>query len=621
MTLPLSGFVAAGQEISLSQFCWVLFDTGSRGYFKLDASHLGEDGHSALDELGRLSDVFFGGGEDVALVLGAGRSATDTFVLPLSAKWLSHPPHGTAVMAEPPARLPRRPDLNLIVLGNCWLQAVALTFEPRRPRSLASKNWSAAASDWPGDGQSEGTAFLSHLDDVGERSATFRGWSAASESQRSPVQRRTDRSHVEGGRGGQVGDVLGLLETASLADEALGGLASSDVQGHGANLVLRLRWMQIALDASEDASVARETTDPRALGVPTLTLGIDTEDGESSRVCAILDTGSGLSFLPGVRIKESAGDRCDSAESCGCVGGGTVREIWNRFRASFATAETGESDDLVRCKSENEVGQLRDARCNPCCRRCCLAAGVTPETRVRCSLALCSGVVAFVPRFARCSFPDIYRRSDHGVGVDNLSLRIFLADATPLCEPSPRLGVLGCWYWMRPMRSSSGESLTYATSLPYYVLSSLGQLDNPLLNTMTLKFWRSDLSKVVLRKTPPLHNPGVLRRIEIAPSESRPSAAPVDFAGHVVGTVMSATETSRRETVDVPPKLALRNTERTSERMSGSDIVISQHLWDDVWRKIWTTLGLVSLLSALLIWLIFDIRNPKMKTSIEKAHS
>ena len=324
----------------------------------------------------------------------------------------------------------------LIIIGNAWLQAVSIT-------------WNVSI----------GKVHMSHLDANGSKALTFQGCPAKGPSGAVKSSRRARRQRAPGRR----------WDGSSLAARTLqvaGGLSDQPET----DACIDVRFMSSDTDGKvdhfNDPLIAIETENPNVLSEPCLDAHVKLQDGQKVLVTQVFDTGSSASLIvqPHLLIEPS-----DSK----CYSEGTVKQIFQ---------ETG-GRDLKTCQFSE------DANCDfTCCKTCCLAPETAPDTKMRCSVPYCTGLLSYEPGHADLSFP-LENIAHSNARLQDVRVRV--GRAQQRCLPAADLGVWGCWQWNRPPQKGDVEDETTG-SLPYYMLTHLNIPDGNYYN-MTFRVWRTDL--------------------------------------------------------------------------------------------------------------------------------
>jgi len=427
----------------------VVFDTGSQGFWVIDATR-GRDGRSLLQTAGAGS-----GRGEYSLVVGdpGGKS----FTLHMPEQWRDYVDAPDLVRSR--AETYSSSGMQVLIVGNPWLQAVSLTFDLARKR----------------------VAF-SHLDRHGRRAAQYLG----------PKSAVTRPSGAEGGAqlvawrpsqwsgGRYTGPQLEQASLAAAAKPEERRPRASDV-----TLDLRLMFFSGAMrrpSLAGGAVLAEERPFSGQMVLPTLDAEVETPGGQRARVSQIVDTGSGVNLILNLPFVESSKSRCTPRDPCYCDSPGTVAEVFGR------SVGRGGADGAAVCGVCQDPGRQahQNAASGPCNSFCCLEEGASCEDAHPCTVTYCTGVLGYKPRIAELKLPS-ENGSRHMTGV--LS---FAGEASSLCVPGANLGLWGCWYWDSTLKTQGSSGTSRASSLPYYLLSHIGQIGSKHEN-YTLKFWRDDL--------------------------------------------------------------------------------------------------------------------------------
>lgn len=456
--IDMSAFTG-GKEV------YVVFDTGSQGFFVIDNT-LGKNGKTFTEEYWRKETGGYGSGSgEYQLILGD--KGGETFTLTLPDQWLQY--------QDAPNLISQRADAQAsasqtLIVGNPWLQAVAVTFDVSNSRVQ-----------------------FSHLDLQGDRVAEYAGPTSA----RSSLSRASSSASFlppeapvrqpSGWEDGvYAGPQLRELSLAQAADEAASSQTAQDV-------TLDMRFMYYyPLDnqprADEGIVVSSEEKFAGRMILPTLDADIITASGQKARVSQIVDTGSGVSFLLNLDLQSPSGTAGESQERGGyfCAQGGTTAETFTRRYAQSGGALT-QGQVCGKCQSPYvEAHQL--GKKQGCNNYCCLDEGAACEEVHQCTQSFCTGVVSYVPRVPRIQMP-----SENGSRTLK-NLRTYVAQAKSICIPGLSTGLWGFWYWNNPLKTKDSQATTQSSGLPYYLLAQIGQVTGKL-NNITFKFWRDDLQK------------------------------------------------------------------------------------------------------------------------------
>ena len=431
----------------------VVIDTGSEGYFVQDDTGCSQHdaGHRTVPsflEYCQQRQLATNPAAGMSLTLGELGKSTFTVQIPL--QWFTMTAEEVSGAIAPINSVQRT---QTIIVGNSWLQAVAIT-------------WNATRG---------GIAF-SHLDSQGYRCAQYQGPPRSSSSysveakQALAAFQRIDGAPVKNRKARWSGISLSGREL-SLAPRA-GKVPITDT-------VIDVRFMRNVsedeernLDSYGGVVQSIETTDPSVRSEPCLDAIVQLQDGTTAHVCPVFDTGSERSLVTQNTLSFAAENVHLGSNSC-VNGDVTVGSEFRRLAGHLASVRA--------------CGSLAEAQCsNQCCQTCCLAPDTTADTHMPCSVSYCTGMLSYEPGSARLTFP-----------LENATANMRdvlspLGRATPRCLPAPH-GVWGCWFWTQ---TTTGGTTTQATvhSLPYYVLSHLG-VDTPELSNMTFRVWRTDTSK------------------------------------------------------------------------------------------------------------------------------
>jgi len=421
---------------------YVCLDTGSEGYFVMDDTGCSTAGNNVPQLLTSIGFPMQSNAEPVAdFVLTIGDSTQQSFDLRIPAQWIIpssqwRAPVKTVSSSPNQNNVPRT---QVIVIGNSWMQALAVT-------------WNCSTRKMT----------FSHLTSNGDRAKTYQG-------PKSEPQERTDAialsTSTSGGHGGLRWEGISLGSTDL---EPAGGQSGKQQL----DTVIELRFMKLysardnVQDNYGDRVISQATTDPMDLSEPCLDAEYTLTDNSKVVVSSPVDTGSrvNMSTVPHLAVETS------NQEPVNCLGSGTV----SQFFSSTSTC------------SQNIV---QDGNCSPCCQTCCLAPGVTADTRMTCSVNFCTGLLAYEPSFSTLSFPLAHDTSR----LQNVHM--FMGKAKPMCQPAPLTGLFGSWFWLQnyQQNGNAGNEQT-STGLPFHILSHLNLFDaTPELRNMTMRFWRDDM--------------------------------------------------------------------------------------------------------------------------------
>ena len=427
----------------------VVLDTGSQGFWIIDTTR-GKDGLGILASL----PGGYGSGSG-AYELELGDPGGPTFTISIPEQWRNYA--GAPSLITQPADGAPNTDCQTIILGNPWMQALAVTYDVHNTRAI-----------------------LSHLDKNGDRVQAYAGPKSTVSP---PLARGVTQYRLVEPRPSPFrnGDYLGPeLELTSLSKSA--PPQAKTPKGQDVTLDLRLMILppkSKLLSSTGGTLVAREVTSTNELILPTLDSDVKLADGRITRVSKILDTGSGVNLLLDTDFAADVLGTSNGAEYC--QNSGTVAKVFSHSTelTSAQNARCG------KCPDPATGAHKSGGFCNDFC---CVSDGIACDSTIPCAVSFCTGVVAYAPGRLTLGLP-----SENGT---NLLKQVpsFAGNATSVCVPGPTVGIWGFWYWDSAPKGNSTAGLnTNATALPYYVLQELGQLDSDL-NNYTLKFWRSDLS-------------------------------------------------------------------------------------------------------------------------------
>ena len=448
----------SGDEVAL------ILDSGSQGFWVIDFTE-GQDGQSitAQSTLG----TYMG---DYELVCG--KRGGPTFTIRIPQQWRNF--EGADELLSHGPKIEKGQGLQCLIVGNPFLQAMALTFDVSRM-----------------------AAVLSHLDIDGNRCETYQGpKSIVSKQQSSLAAQPANLKH------NHLPIKDGKLDVPSLAQTSLSTSApEKDKTPIATDVTLDLRLMTYP-NAPTGSLLSVETRKATDLIMPCLDVVVTNAQGKKVYMSQIFDTGSGVNLL--MDIDMSSTEVCPSG-TCFCENGGLVGQAFGKN--SLASANSGSCGVC-----SNPVTGSKQGGGTVCNSYCCTPDGVSCDNQMPCSVFFCTGVVSYEPKFVSMSFPSENTGKTNKVHLSNVP-RVFAGSAQPTCVPGVNTGLFGAWFWDAPLVGSSGKnSSTQAAGIPYYLLGALGQIGGKYEN-YTLKFWRSDLKKakqsVVLGQQRIKNNPNV----------------------------------------------------------------------------------------------------------------
>jgi len=464
MALPLRAVHMGGgtQRYDTSQFLdprangsgvTVVFDTGSQGFFIIDTTR-GKDGRGLL---ATLPGGY--GGNSGAYELELGDPDGPTFTVSIPEQWRDYV--GAPSLITQPADPAPNTDSQTIILGNCWLQAVALTFDLPAMQAV-----------------------LSHLDKDGNRVSAYAGpkSSVTPPLARGVAPYRLDQPRSSPFRDGSyLGPELEATSLARVAPPEASRPKASDV-------TLDLRIMAFSSFGRKQKGgtqlIASEVRGTRDQVMFTLDADVQLADGRVTRVSKIVDTGSGVNLLLDTDFAPETDLLGASNGAEYCQNGGTVAQVFSGAAALGAApnARCGPCADDLKGAHQSGGGFCNDF--------CCTPENISCSTQLPCAVSFCTGVLAYKPAMAKLKLA-----SENGTELLQ-SLASFAGNASAACTPAPTIGIWGFWFWDSAPKNPDAPSgtVTRATALPYYVLAQLGQLRQDLEN-YTLKFWRSDLGQ------------------------------------------------------------------------------------------------------------------------------
>ena len=460
----------------------VVLDTGSQGFWIIDTTR-GKDG------LGLLASLPGGyGNGSGAYELELGDPGGPTFTITIPEQWRDFA--GAPSLVTQPADPAPNTDCQTIILGNPWLQAIAVTFDVHRMRGI-----------------------LSHLDKDGNRVPAYAGPKSTVSP---PLARGISSYRLNEPRPSPFrdGDYLGPeLQLTSLAKSA--PPAATTPKGSDVTLDLRLMFFPAPSklrSVGGGALIAREVQGTTELILPTLDSDVQLADGRTARISKIVDTGSGINLLLDTDFAAEQLDGSNGATYCNTPG--TVANVFDRAAALSGVQSTR----CGTCPTPERGAHQSGGFCNDFC---CVVEGMNCNTVLPCSVGFCTGVVAYSPGITKLALP-----SENGTDLLR-NFSSFAGNATAACIPGPTVGIWGFWFWdSAPKGDEPSGANVQATALPYYVLAELGQIGQPLEN-YTLKFWRSDLSTgqkgLPVGRAPLAKIPGPTRPVWDGPS---PAALP-----------------------------------------------------------------------------------------------
>ena len=476
MCVPLKALVISGTRHELSDFpklkpygVVVCLDTGSEGYFVVDDTggtdpSTGKDYPSVSELVGGSSRVMGDGSGTYEIIIG-GSDGKSEFSVRLPEAWrdFPHQPGFGSAVQRPPFRSQSQSRSQMFLVGNLWLQAVSITFAPYI-----------------------GKVYFANLDAKGRRAPHYLGPVDAPAASSAAV----NTSPFLGGQQSPFGNRSlppfwrsdGYTGT-SLTEQAFQPAGLAPGEEPRSNVSVPIKFMidpKSSPDFSEQnvSTPSIEAPDAQYVSQPCLEVIVPVPGGGTRTITQVADTGSGITLILGAAGMTDPKDDCDD---CGCVGIGQSQDLGTLFREYSPKAGTPR-----QCQNPS-----RDAGCGAgCCTECCLGATdvdgnpVDANTKVRCAVCYCTGLVQYKPAFIQATFPG----SPEGLS----NVRIFAGRAAAVCEPAVKDGVWGCWYWANEEQTQNDTVLKDSSTLPFYVLRSLGQEGGELGN-MTWNFWRSDL--------------------------------------------------------------------------------------------------------------------------------
>lgn len=422
----------------------LVLDTGSQGFWVMDFCE-GANGQSLMGAatLGSLVG-------DYELVVGD--RGGETFSIRIPQQWRDFT-GADQLLATPPTAF-KGSGLQCLIVGNPWMQALAMTFDVSRMRVA-----------------------LSHLDVAGNRCQSFQGppstvrqglARASFAQQPAPLHRQRLPIREVDGKLVFSGPSLAQTSLATAAPEDDKMPVASDV-----TLDLRLMMYPVVPPGESSAIVARETSSAADLSEPCLDAVITNRAGRSVYVTQIFDTGSGQNLLVNV---DAAGEDC-AAGVCFCEGSGLVGDAFGKGAPKCGP-----------CSSPDQAKAGGGGICNTFC---CTADGVSCGDMMPCSVSYCTGVVSYKPQFTTMTFPSEIPSGSKAF-LKNVP-KVFAGAARPACTPGVSTGLFGAWFWDSALKSRTGKATSSkAAGLPYYLLAQLGQIGGKNEN-YTLKFFRSDL--------------------------------------------------------------------------------------------------------------------------------
>ena len=437
----------------------LVLDTGSQGFWVMDMTR-GEDGASLMEQASLGSFV-----GDYELVLGD--RGKETFTIKIPQQWRDFE-GASQLLAQPPSTV-KDQGLQCLIVGNPFMQAVAMTFSPRL---------------------SPPTVFFSHLDSEGRRCSQYQGPTTIVSRQQSALSLAVRPQEV---RSGHLPLKDGRLHVPSLVDTSLAMAAPPRASSRKASdVTLDLRFMKFP-SASAGRSrggedlISVESRSATDLIIPCLDVLVTDDQGNQVYNTHIFDTGSGVNLSLDVALDPAKSQSCPPG-ACYCASPGRVGAT---FAKSIASARNAEA--CGPCSNETTQSK-QGGSAGICNTYCCTPEGVSCSDEMPCSVVFCTGVVSYAPKFSLMSFPS--ENSEDGGELHLQSVpRVFTGKAQAACVPGVQSGLFGAWYWDSPLKSPGSESSpTEASGLPYYLLEALGQIGTENEN-YTLKFWRTDLRK------------------------------------------------------------------------------------------------------------------------------
>ena len=468
--------VRAGEEVSL------VLDSGSQGFWVMDFGE-GKNGESITEasSLGTLVG-------DYELVCG--KRGGPTFTIRIPQQWRDFQGANDLLSMKP--NIVKGQGLQCLIVGNPFLQAVALTFDVSRMMAV-----------------------LSHLDVDGNRCAEYQGPKSIVSKEQSalaaqPPNIRSNRLPIKDGK-----LVLPSLAQSSLSTSA----PEKDTVPIATDVALDLRFMTYP-SSTETSLVSVETRKATDLILPCLDVVVSNAQGARVFMSQIFDTGSGVNLL--MDIDMSTTEVCPAGQ-CFCERGGLVGNALGK-----TSLLGGNSSSCGPCNQPN-VGSKQGNGGGICNSYCCTPEGVSCDSEMPCSVTFCTGVVSYQPRFVTMSFPSENVGDGGALRLGNVQ-RVFAGSAQPTCVPGVNTGLFGAWFWDAPLVGSSGKNTSSkAAGIPYYLLGAIGQIGGENEN-YTLKFWRSDLKKaketVALGQKFQKNNPKVPMRPWWANHSNPPAESP-----------------------------------------------------------------------------------------------
>jgi hypothetical protein len=494
MCVPLKALVISGKKYDLSSAGVVLgIDTGSEGFFVIDDTGGGEGSaqESVTQKVAPNNQSMGDGFGDYELIIET-RDGGE-FIIRSPEQWrmrehtevIRRRPFRTNEPAGPEGKIGSVIRSQMFMVGNAWLQAIAVTFCPRSE-----------------------LVYFAHLDQNGQRAKNYLGPrsppQALPSSSSSSVAALSASTHLSKlppfWHGiGYLGVSLTEIPHPVTAPEASPSSALSSAPP-STDLELPISFMVSSRGARGGSSDERvESTDPSLLSEPCLSATFPTIGGGTRKVTQVLDTGSGISIVMGGTTTPKVSVSADDCPECGCVGtGGKPTDLASLFRAYNPDAESPK-----RCENPP-----RDAQCGQgCCSQCCMGAEdvegnpLRPNTQIRCAVSYCTGMLQYSPSFAAADFSPTFK-----------NIKVFLARGSPVCEPAVGGGLWGCWSWAnkekKKKHGNEDDVIHHSSTLPFYILRAMQQETGEMSN-MTFKFWRSDLERLdgADLPSPPLQMP------------------------------------------------------------------------------------------------------------------
>lgn len=470
MCVPLKGLVISGVKFDLTSFpkltdygLVLAIDTGSEGFFVIDDTG-SQDQPSVTDIIAENQQPIGDGTGEYSIIIGTNDGKD--FVIRNPEQWrtgdlaevIRRRPFRTAEPAGPNG-LSSAGRSQMFMVGNAWLQAIAVTFCPRA-----------------------GLVYFAHLDKDGNRAKGYLG----------PESPPKASSTAALSASQLAGDVLpsnklppfwqhtGYLGASLTEISYPVATAAPGAPPPSTDLELPITFMSSMGPGTDQRA---ESKDPSRLSEPCLTATFPLVGGGTRQVTQVLDTGSGISIVMGGTSTPQVSVSADSCPECGCVGtGGQAMDLVSLFRAYNPGADVPK-----RCTDPS-----REAQCGKgCCSQCCLGefdvAGnpLGAQTQIKCAVSYCTGMLQYAPSFAFADFSPSFK-----------NIRVFLARGTPVCEPAVSSGLWGCWFWANQEKIKGNQNkddiIQHSSTLPFYVLRAMQQESGEMAN-MTFKFWRSDL--------------------------------------------------------------------------------------------------------------------------------